>query len=290
MTEPISVPGARAVVMEQTRAVGLAARRELLAAGGLLVALLLALTIIGLAPGLAVQLDVDGPIILNPEDGLGYMAVIVGLVFPFAVWKGEASFGDTQLWTLPFDRQRHALIKVGAGWAWLMGLIAAGVLCLVLGVLVAGGSVGESGTRLLFVDGAGTTQPVPWSTPWWQWIMPFTAASAAYLLVSALTLGTERPWLWAAGAWLLFLGLAVAAEEGGVAWLEAPFRVVLESFELAASGITDTLRGRVIVPGDRAIFGWWGLPSFGRWAAATAGWLGLGLVGVWAAAWRHREG
>lgn len=291
MTEPISVPEARTVVTEQAWAVGLAVRRELLAAGAFLVSLLLALTIIGLAPGLAVQIDIDGPIVLNPEDALGYMAVIVGLVFPLAVWKGEAPFGDTQLWTLPVDRQRHALIKVGAGWAWLTGLIAAGMLCLALGVLVSGGSVGESGTRLLFVDGPGTTRPVPWSTPWWQWVMPFTAATAAYLLASALILGTKRPWFWAAGAWLLFLGLGVAAEGGGFSWLEAAFRVVfLESFDFAASGGTDTLRGHIMVPGDRAIRAWWGLPSFGRWAGATAGWLGLGLVGVWAAARRHREG
>jgi hypothetical protein len=284
-------PAAGAVVAEQMRAVGLATRRELLAVAGLLVLLLLTLSVIGLMPSIRVQVDADLPLILNPED-LGYLALMVGVVFPLAVWKGETPFGDTQLWSLPVDRPRHALVKVGAGWAWLMGLVAVGLLFLCAGILVSGGYLGVGGTRLLIVDpAAGTTAATPWSTPWWQWVLPFTAASTAYLFATALVLGTEHPWRWAAAAWFLFVAVGVVAEEGGIVWLEGAFRFVfLEGFDFVASSGVETLRGRVQVPGDRPIFGWYGLPTLGRWASVTAGWMGVGLMGVWVAAARHREG
>lgn len=286
-------PAARVVVVEQVRAVGLATRRELLVVAGMLVLLLLALSVIGLAPSVRVQVDGD-LFILNPED-LGYLALMVGVVFPLAVWKGEVPFGDTQLWSLPVDRPRHALVKVGAGWVWLMGLVAVGLLVVCAGILVSGGSIGVTGTRLLIVDpAAGTTAAMPWSTPWWQWLLPFTAASTAYLFATALVLGTEHPWRWAAAAWLLFMAAAVVADVGrqaGILWLEGALQFVfLESFDLVASTGVDTLRGRVQVPGDRPIFGWYGLPTLGRWTSTTAAWMGLGLVGVWVAAARHREG
>jgi hypothetical protein len=282
------VPATKVVVAEQLRTVGLATRRELLAVIGLLGVLVLGLSVIGLVPSIRLQIDADLPIILNPED-LGYLSILVGVVFPLAVWKGEAPFGDTQLWSLPVDRPRHALVKAGAGWAWLMGLVAVALLCLAAGTLVSGGI---TGTRLLIVDPvAGTTEAMPWSTPWWQWVLPFTAASTAYLLATTLILGTEHPWRWAAAIWLLFLAVGVVAEEGGIAWLEGAFRLVfIEGFDVLASGGVDTLRGRVQVPGDRPILGWHGLPSLGRWASATGGWMGLASFGVWAAAARHREG
>jgi hypothetical protein len=292
MTEHVVArrPATGAVVVEQIRAVGLATRRELLAVAGLLVLLLLALSVVGLVPSIRVQVDGDLPFILNPED-LGYLALMVGVVFPLAVWKGEAPFGDTQLWSLPVDRSRHALVKVGAGWAWLMSLVAVGLLFLCAGILVSGGSLGVTGTRLLFVDpAAGTTAAMPWSTPWWQWVLPFTAASTAYLFATALLLGTEHPWRGAAAAWLLFMAGVIVAESP-ITWLDGAFRFVfVEGFDIVASTGVDTLRGRVQVPGDRPIFGWYGLPTLGRWASVTAGWMGLGLVGVWAAAARHREG
>lgn len=283
-------PAARVVVAEQIRAVGLATRRELLVVAGLLILLLLTLSVIGLVPSIQVQVDGDLPLILNPED-LRYLALMIGVVFPLAVWKGEVPFGDSQLWSLPVDRPRHALVKVGAGWAWLMGLVAVGLLFLCASILVSGGSLGVTATRPLIVDpAAGTTVATPWSTPWWQWVLPFTAASTAYLFATALVLGTEHPWRWAAAAWLLFLAGAVVGESG-IPWLAGAFRFVfIEGFDFVATSGVDTLRGRVQVPGDRPIFGWYGLPTLGRWASLTAGWMGLGLVGVWAAAARHREG
>jgi hypothetical protein len=289
MTESVMerVPASRAVLVEQIRAVGLATRRELLAVAAPLGALVLAVAAARLAPSISLQMDAES-IGLNPED-LGYLALFVGLAFPLAVWKGEAPFGDTQLWSLPVDRRRHALIKVGAGWPWLMGLIATGIFCFALAALLSGGSVGVSGTRPLLLDAAGTTEAIPWSTPWWQWAIPFTAATAAYLLATALILGTEHPWRWVAGLWLGFLAIGLAGEVTEIAWIEEPVLLLLDGTDYALTGGVEALRGRVVVPGDEAIWGWHGLPTLGRWGAATAGWLGVGLVAVWATSMRHRH-
>ena len=151
--------------------------------------------------------------------GLGaYLTVLAALLLPLVVWKGERRFGDTPLWPLPVDHRRHALVKVAAGWVWLMAILGAALVWVTLTVLASGGALGVDEVRLLIIDPVGATAGTPgatesvrWTTPWWEWALPFTSATAAYLLASTLMLATARPLFWAIGLWVaggVVLGVA----------------------------------------------------------------------------------
>lgn len=286
------------VTREQLGLVGLAIRRETLAAAFLFVVPMVALLLLMLS-GYAELLEDGAPLLdLDPE-GAGYFAAIIGLMFPLLVWKGEERFGDTPLWTLPVDHRRHALFKVSAGWAWLMGIGAATLGWLILISVATGGSVGGEEVRLLITDPAGaatglpgSTEPIVWSTAWWQWAILFTSATAAYLVSSALLLATERPWWWAVGAWFVFLGVAVLGEEVHIPWVSPAFwyvfRSVIWMIDVPLSGGEELLRTVVSLPGgDRAI-AWSAMPNPGTWAAATLLWFFIGGAALWLTAGRRR--
>ena len=291
-----STPPPRAVLSEQVRTVGLATRRELLAVGVFLFGMVLFAGAIALLPGLRVQVDLDIPLGLNPEE-LGYLAVIVALFFPLAVWKGEATFGDTQLWRLPVDRPRHLWMKVGAGWVWLMAVVAAGLVAIVSVVHLSGGTAGTEGTRLVVVDpvaaaagGAAGLAPAAWVTPWWQWVMPFTAATAIYLLASTVWLSTAHPWRLIAGGWILVLAFGGLVEVVRSPALDAPIEVVVASFDRLVSTGAGALRRFTRTADGELVRSWHGLPSFGAWLGASVTWIVAGLAGIGFAAFRHREG
>ena len=199
-------PGFGAVWREQTRMVGLSVRRESILA---ITALwLICLTGVALARVPALSLAINGELdnfVLNPgEPGLGVVGVLTALLFPLMVWKGERPWGDGPIWSLPVDHRRHALTKVAAGWVWLMVLLGGALLSVVLATLAGGGTLGVDEVRLLIIDEAafyagtaGVTREVPWTTRWWEWVLPFTSATAAYLFVSALLLATAHPVRWA---------------------------------------------------------------------------------------------
>lgn len=285
------------VVVEQLRVVGLAIRREAFAAA----------VVIGTPTLLAFffQLREAGGLDLGMDtgEGVGVVTAMLAVLFPLAVWKGEMRFGDSQLWSLPADHRRHLLIKTGVGWAWLMALIAAAMLWFILLTLLSGGVFSAEEMRLVILDPvaaragqAGATESVPWTTPWWQWVLPFTAATAAYLLGSALLLASEHPWRWVAGVLLLLFVIGMVSEEGNIEWLNHAFERVLYTVLVHPLGLDTLLTGgseslTTIVPlpsGERAE-AWRALPSTGRWAWSTALWIGLGAAGLWAASFRHRE-
>ena len=210
-------PSLRAVAAEQLRTAGLAVRREALA--GTLILALSTLVVAALywVASLRSLLDesfVEG-LILEPAQ-LGGVAVALAILFPLAVWKGERPFGESQLWTLPVDHRRHALTKVASGCVWLVALLGSAMLWLVIMVLISGGTLGTDEVHLLITDRvgaaagvAGATESVRWSTPWWQWVLPFTAPTAGYLTATAFLLATKRPLRWIAGAWLPVLAIGV---------------------------------------------------------------------------------
>ncbi len=290
MTESTThrVPSPGIVAREQLRVVGLSMRREAMAAGVLLVLGLLLM----LAVGARVQ-----PSNLDPSDALGILAAGFGLLFPLAVWRGERRFGESQLWLLPVNARRHALLKVLAGWVLLMGVFAVVFTWIVLVVLASDGTFGAERMRLLVVDPAaaaagvaGATQQVEWTTPWWQWLLPFTAGTAAYLACSAMLLATRHPWWWAGAFWLIVVMTGVLGERANVATLNTALEGFEHVVDVLVMGGNDTLRTLVTVEpsGDRA-WAWETLPTFGRWATITAGWFVVTAAALWAAASRRRE-
>ena len=104
------------------------------------------------------------------------LAAILALLIPMAVWKGEDPARRGYHHAMPVGHGEHASARVAAGLAWTMAGMAAFFGWMGLLSVTTGGSV----------DAA---EP-------WQWVAPFAGAAVMYLLGSALTLATSRPWRW----------------------------------------------------------------------------------------------
>lgn len=262
------MPRRRDVLLEQVRIVGLGLRREALIAA-------LVLGIVTLA--IASEIASGGPAMRLDSDSSGPISV-AAFLFPFAVWRGERRFGPAFLWTLPVDRRRLALAKVFAGWVWLMAALAVFLLWLI---------------ALALLSGATAIPPtaVPQSL---RWLVPFTGATAMYLLGSALVLGLRHPLRWLLGTAGVFFLLATLSEVLGRT----------ESGELRLVAWSGVLRWAVYGPyglhtllsssgffsaAENAAAAWQKLPHLAQWATATFLWLGAGLAALWAAASRHGE-
>lgn len=286
-------PRLRVPAGEQLRAVGIAIRREAAAVAAVVAVPTLAAFLH--AQWLGESFSFDG---VDDVAGLAWMAAAVALLAPLAVWKGEARFGGSPLWFLPVDHRRHALLKVGAGWAWLMAVVAAGILCIFLVTLLGGGTFGaEEALLVLDASRPSGARSLVWTTPWWQWVAAFTGATALYLLGSALLLATAHPWRWVAGAALVAFVLSLPDEGGRAAWLDhawdsAAYHVSLGPYGLDAllTGGTEGLEIVRRLPSGEPELVWRELPAPGRWAKATVLWTGLGLAAVLGAASRHRQG
>ena len=286
-------PAFRAVWREQLHVVGLSIQREVVIAAALLGLFCLAGVVLARFPALLALMG-EGSLAdfrLDPaQPGFGLWGVVAALLFPLLVWKGERPYGDTPIWSLPVDHRRHALTKVAAGWVWLMAFLGGALLCVVLAVLAGGGALGVDEVRQLitdrtgFLDGAaGATRDVAWTTRWWEWVLPFTSATAVYMLASALLLATAHPFRWAVVLYVLGI---------------VPFGV-LEFFEIDSLqrgidlitwfiGGDDFGRFVRLSTGEFAR-GWLLLPSMGMWVASTVFWISLGFACVVAASARVRD-
>jgi hypothetical protein len=230
---------------------------------------------------------------------------VLGLLLPIGVWMDEERFGAGFLWALPVDRRWHALVKVFAGWLWLMGAVTLFVLWLLALTLVSGGNVvAEESLRLIssfsFPAGgtldAGTVQIVRWTPEPLFWLVPFTAATGTYLLASALALGTRHPMRWIVGTVLTLFVIVGVSDESNAAWLAtAPGRLLLGLFDgsygldALLTARTGSLKTEATLPTGERVVVWRALPDLGQWATATLLWTGIGLVLLWAAASRHGE-
>ena len=297
MTQPAlhSTPSARAVLVEQIRTVALALRIPAIAAAVLL----------GVATVLVIGERVTGG---GPVDFATELALIPGLVaalLPVGVWKGEDLFDAAFLWTLPVDRRRHALTKVCAGWVWLMAAVAFFILWFLGLAFFTGGNVlGDQMLRVLpsaVEPTPGTLDPaalqvVRWSPNAFLWVVPFTAATGAYLLASALALGARHPLRWIVG---IFFGSLLASAIGSAAhieWLTLGPARLWATLHAGPYGLDALLTARlqsletlVSLSNGDVVGAWRGLPDLGHWAIATVLWISVGLVSLWAAASRHRE-
>ena len=228
---------------------------------------------------------------------------VIGLLLPILVWRGEDSFGASFLWTLPVDRRRHALVKVFAGWTWLMGGVFLFVFwALALTLLTHVTFLAEQTLRVLASAPASrtldpaTVASVPWTPQPLLWLAPFTSATAMYLLGSALGLAMRHPMrsiVGSVGGLFLVYGLGEAAN---AVWLVKALEPLPESLLEGPYGLDALLTARstflsnhaTLSNGDRVAV-WRALPDVEQWATATLLWTGTGLVTLWAAASRHRE-
>lgn len=290
-------PRTRDVVREQVRTVGLAVRRE---------AVVLAV-LVGLLTLVVFSEVVSEGAVVTLQPGGHLLIAALGFLLPFAVWKGGGIFSGGYLWALPVDRRRHALAKSFGGWTWLM--VATGVyVLLVLALSLLSGGFGAGETLFVLPPGEGLgaadllargeidpseLTSVRWTTPLWQWVVPFTAATVGYLFGSAVLLGLKHRLRWLAGILAGLAVLGVVGEEGGVEWMDGAFETAVEVVVASPYGLDTALTTggdlQVVLPGGESLIVWHALPDPGRWLAATLLWIGIGLVALWAAASRHRE-
>ena len=287
-------PAIADVVREQVRTVGLSLRAPMMAA-----AALLAVVTVVVAHAVVREGDVIG---FHPERWI--LPAALGLLLPVAVWSGTERFGAGFLWTLPVDRARHAAVRVFAGWVWLMAGVAVLVAWLLAASLLSGTHpLAPETLRMVPAlphPGPGPVDPsivreVRWTPEPVLWLAPFTAATATYLLASALALGARHPLRWIIGGVLAFVLIVAASEAGNVELAAAPARmleqVLTGRYGLSAVAIADTeaLKVETTLPDGRPVVVWRGLPDVASWATATLLWTCAGLLALWAAARRHRE-
>jgi hypothetical protein len=291
MTVPThhAAPRLRDVVAAQIREAGFALR------GPALVAALL--------------VGITTPFVVFAGDALAFhpehyvLPALLGVLLPIRVWMGERRFGPGFLWTLPVDRRRHALVKVFAGWVWLMGAVALFVLWLLALTVLTGGSILSTEIRAvlpsfqpLVAFDPSAVHYVPWTPEPRLWLTPFTAATCAYIFASALTLGTRQPLWWIVGT---LLGCLLLVAAGGAAnagrLLSAGDRVYVAllqgsyGIDALLTARTETLQvAATFTTGDTRVV-WRGLPDVGAWALATLVWTTAGLAALWVAACRHAE-
>ena len=207
-----STPRWRDVLIAQVRGIGIALRMPARVALALvtIVSLLVAAEIVG--NGKAID--------FHPEHYV--LPGVLGLLLPISVWKNEDRFGAAFLWTLPVDRARHALVKVLAGWLWLMSVVVLFELWLLAATLTSGASpFAEETRRVLPTFSYGATfdpsaiQDVRWTPKPLLWLVPFTAATGTYVLASALALGARHPLRWIVGVYPRLLSVRLRGRRPG---------------------------------------------------------------------------
>jgi hypothetical protein len=284
----LRTPSYGIVLREQIRTVFLACWRESAA----IVALLAVAAVAAIAAQVGASEEFDGQVGAMP------FFVLVGLFSPLVVWKGDKLHGAGYLWTLPVDRRRHALTKAFAGWIWLMLSFAGFIGWLVAVTLLSGGTVDAQDTRLMLPSGwdgepiSGTQlREVPWTTPW-EWAVPFTAGTVAYLFGTAARVGLKHPFRWGAGLLLGFFLLTALTEFTDSDHLP---EVVLNAVLMGPYGLELAVNGGVGLSTElsttegRNVVAWRDYQTAGPWLAATGVWMGLAGLALWAALRRHRE-
>lgn len=271
---------------EQIRAVGLGLIREGALAAGALALICVASLALGLRYGERLDLE---PVLLQPT-------LLVAVLLPFAVWKGDPVFGRAFLWTLPVRRHHAAAAKMLAGAVWLMVAMLVTLVSLALVALATGGSVGVEEVRSLQA-GSGGVARVAWTTPLWMWLTPFGGVLLLYFFSSAALLGLRYPIRWFAGiavAVTLFLILAASlTPDNRVEHGVEAFREMLWSsrygFDFVINGGEATLSRALHGAGREPRIVWSAMPEVGRWAAAMLVWFAAAMAALAIALRRHWE-
>ena len=183
-------PSFRTVVREQVRAQGLMMRM----AGALFAAVMLLIAAACLRMAFVMKGAGQGTGSMTNFTFSPQMSVIVSglaLLLPIMIWQDEDPARRVYHRAMPVAQPMHAFMKVLAGWLWLMAVIALFLTGMVIIPLLA--------SRI-----AGGGQPYHPGFAWWEWLIPVTSATIAYVIASAAAVATRRPLIWIFGLPLLY--------------------------------------------------------------------------------------
>ena len=206
-----------------------------------------------------------------------FVTMLIGLFLPFGIWRSEDPSRRTYHWTMPIARAPHTLLKMLAGWVWLMAAVAVYMGYHAVQFLLLAHTPGAVGAEAHLLA--------------WQWAIPYVAATVVYLLSSLVVIASDHPWRWIGGipiAYGIALGFLSAPGLAGVrralidVWLGSYglYTVICGiGFDHFVEVMTRTL-GHLPPPTTA---------DFVLWLKAAALWTVMGGVGVCAAAYRRPE-
>jgi len=246
-------PAWTAVAREQFRSVGVALRREaLVAAGffGLLSVWIVYLNTYGFS---------DAKVPFSPEAGVP--AVILALLVPMAVWKGEDPARRGYHRAMPVNHGAHAVMRALSGLVWTLGATLAYFAWFGVASALTGGHVDHEA--------------------WWLWLTPFAGVAVTYLLGSALTLVTAYPWRWMGGGMVAYLFLNALRMADGT----RPLAELVDGVLWGRYGIGTVATGYSPVDGNR----WAHHANASVWLLSTWLWLAVAISVFLYASYRQPE-
>ena len=272
----------RNVLEAQFRSVGYAHRQTTIAFLLVMLAVTLLMSIYGLQRGEGV------PFI--PETAL--LVVLFAPLLSIAVWRGEYRFRHSYLASMPVDRMRHVLVKMAAGWAWLMVSTAVYVLFMLALAVVTGGEIGVDEMRAMAGDvppGASPEEVAAlarrWRTPAWQWTVFLMGPTVTYLIGSAVVLASSRTRWWLAGITIVWIFIILSDDVvmplGAAEMFEMALLIVAEGrygFETLVWGREGPILDLTTASGERV--------SIGRdtplevWLLTTLLWMSIAVASV----------
>lgn len=245
-------PSWRTVAREQVLAIGLLLRVAGGLFGGVLALLVLITVRIAInARNAAALTQTPATISFAYSPRVCAVFVLVAVLFPLAVWQDEDPSRRTYHLAMPVSQSTHALIKVFAGWVWLMLATTLFLLCVALIHVV---------TQRI----TGTQQPYQPHFVWWEWLVPFTAATIGYALSSAAAVATRRPIVWLLAVVVLYFAVGATFDLMGMRTALWRLDRTLHGF----FGVMAALGGEITWGPNEALF----RPSLSRWLGAAAAW------------------
>ncbi|HET7461694.1 MAG TPA: hypothetical protein VFJ82_10605 [Longimicrobium sp.] len=247
------VPAWKTVAREQFRSVGVALRREALVAAGFVGVLSVWIGYLG------VNGFSDARVPFSPEAGLP--VVLLALLAPMAVWKGEDPARRGYHRAMPVSHGTHAVTRSLSGLAWTLAAAVGFFAWLGTASALTGGPVDH---------GQG-----------WLWIAPFTGVAVMYLLGSALTLVTAYPWRWMGGGVVAYMFLRMLRMADGT----RPLSEAVDSVIWGRYGIATVVSGWSPMPGNH----WMHDANASVWLLATWFWLAIAISVFLYSAYRQPE-
>jgi hypothetical protein len=287
-----TLPARSAVTLEELWTIALASRWESL----VLSLILLSIGAIIIA-GARLSTEAGQPLAMDFNPSLALGTCLLGLYVPLTVWKSLEPARRDYFWAMPVERGWHQLSRTAAGWVWLMAATALFLAYAYTVSRLSGGHAVNSTTVFVGTNTHGVIQPgdmykIRSVIPAWQWLAPFTGATIAYLLCSALAIAANHPWRWLAGIMLVFWVLTILTFvlETGVVIRMASALLGNHTWFGLDTALTGTLATPQMVhsptgPVQRLV----PKPALGAWVVATVVWMTVGGLGTWIAATRYRE-